>query len=832
MTCTLCDLPTNGRPIADDDVDGEFCCRGCFEVYRHLPDDENDDANDGRYDIDNVNPVATDSDENTTEVEDSETTFFSIEGMRCPTCELFLEHIATGLEGIIDARSSYATDAMRIRHDPTTVSETEIAEELTRFGYRASITAEEGQNHDEGESSGSASVGLEFGRYRAVIAVLVMMPVMAPYLVFIYPTYLGVYPRAFLYAPTLTTVVYVPLFVWSTIAVVGLGYPIFRGAYVGLRVRRPNMDLLIALGVLAAYGYSVAALGLGRRDIYFDVAVMILVVVTIGTHLESRLKRDALGARAALTDDRIETVQRLLPNGSTETVAADECERGDHVLVRSGERIPADGTIADGTATIDESLLTGESLPRSKSIGDPVLGGTVVVDDAIVAELEDTQSTRDQLVELLWNARGTTEGQRLADRFAAAFIPLVIGIAALTVVAWTFLGASLGTAILVGISVLVISCPCSLGIATPLALAFGTNAAATERVAVTNADVFERLTNSSVIVFDKTGTLTMGDFTVEQTIPAANELTSAVLARAAAVEEHSNHPIAKAIIDAADEPLTAGRGTEFERHSRSVSATVDGNRVVVGHPSAFSDEWGVPVEVNIALEDTRGTDERPIVVGWDGVVRGVIVVRDSPRAGWDRVLDVLATEGRQLVVLTGDDGAASRFGAHPAVDRVFAGVRPESKQVIIDRLRASGPTTMIGDGTNDAPALASADLGIALSSGTGLALDAADAIVMDESLESIPAIVDIATATRRRIRRNLVWAIGYNAVAVPLAVVGLINPLLAAVMMAISSLLVVATSGYGSRSGLETAEAIESAESEEQTESTSRAPSEPSPSNT
>lgn len=782
MPCTLCDLPTGDRPVVDGEIDGEFCCRGCLEVYRTL----------GDVDVEDLDATDLREEESTagTDSDAGETAYLSIDGMHCKTCESFLEAVAADTEGIHDAEASYETDMVRVQYDPTVLSEPELAEEISGLGYRASDPAEEDED---------AESRFEFGKYRAVIAVLVTMPVMAPYVLFIYPTYLGIYPDEFLYGSTMGAMVYAPLFIWSTLIIIGLGYPVLRGAYVSLRVGQPNMDVLIALAVLAAYGYSFVAFAVGSRHLYFDVAVMVLVVVTVGGHVESKVKRRALGNHADLTKSRITTARRLHGDGSTETVDVGDCSPGDRVLVRPGERIPVDGVVREGAAAVDEALVTGESLPQPKAAGDGVIGGSVVTDSAVVVEVgDDAESTLDRLVELLWDVKSADSGaQRLANRFAVIFVPLVILIALLTAAFWLSVGLSASEAILIGVSVLVISCPCSLGIATPLALASETNEASERGILLLNSNVLERITDSSVVVFDKTGTLTTGEMTVENVEAGDTADAEDVLARAAAVEGRSSHPIGTAITEASSDGDLAVE--DFERDPRSVSGTVEGTRVTVGHPTVFESDWELPPSVEEGIEAAFSADTHPTVVGWDGVARGVITIRDTPRDGWEGVVADLAAEDREIVVLTGDDERmAQRFADHPSVDHVFAGVRPESKESIIQRLRREGTTTMIGDGTNDAPALATADLGIALSSGTELAMDAADAVVMDDDLSAIPEIFSIARSTRRRIRQNLGWAIGYNLVAIPLAVAGYINPLIAAVAMAISSLIVVVNSGRGS----------------------------------
>ncbi|WP_435076081.1 heavy metal translocating P-type ATPase [Halococcus sp. AFM35] len=771
--CTLCELPVE-EPVTDPDVDGDFCCRGCLEVARLVGDNEETELS-----ITAIRERATDEDPELSVLDGAETAYLSVDGMHCQTCEGFIELLAEEVGGVHEARASYATEMLRVVYDPDETDRDALAEAVSRLGYRAS-------GPDEEDDSLRSRV--EFGKYRAILAAVVMMPVLIPYVLFIYPVYLGIYPESFLYGTTIEAMVFGPLAVWSTLILIGLGYPIFRGAYVSLRVGRPNMDVLIAIAVLAAYGYSMATFLTGGRDPYFDVAVMVLGIVTIGNHVESRVKRAALGNRAALTDSRTSEARRMVGD-STETIDIDACEPGDRLLVKPGERIPVDGAIAEGTAAIDEALVTGESVPQRKAAGDEVLGGSVLTDSALVVEVgPDATSTIDRLVELLWSVKSSDSGvQRLVNRFAVVFVPLVVSLAVLTTVGWLALGNAPSEALLAGVSVLVISCPCSLGIATPLALAAATRDAADNRMLVLNETVLERIDDSDIVVFDKTGTLTTGKMEFADVV---GENEDEVLAMAAAVERRSSHPIAAAI-DAAAPPTTRSVA-EFERADRTVSALVEDTRVVVGHPDSFGEEWMTPEGIEQAVTEAYESGTHPTAVAWDGEVQGLVTVRDTPREGWADVVSELATVEREIVVLTGDDERMTgTFADHPDVDQVFSGVRPESKGAIVRGLCERGTTTMVGDGTNDAPALASADLGVAVASGTEIAIEAADAVVMDDRLDAVPELFALAGATRGRIKQNLVWAGAYNAVAIPLAVTGIITPLLAALMMAVSSLIVV-----------------------------------------
>jgi Cu2+-exporting ATPase len=461
-------------------------------------------------------------------------------------------------------------------------------------------------------------------------------------------------------------------------------------------------------------------------------------------------------------------------------------------LVRPGERIPVDGRVVDGTAAVDESVVTGESIPVPKSEGSAVIGGSIVTDNALVIEIgDDGTSTVDRLMELLWSVQSADAGaQRIANRFALVFVPVVLTVAILTTLGWIYLGRPAGEAVLIGVSVLVVSCPCSLGIATPLALAAGSNTASESGILVFESSVFERVTETDTVAFDKTGTLTTGEMSV---VDVVGDDTDAILERAAAVEGRSNHPIGVAILDAASD--VEADITGFERNPRSVAATVDGDRTVVGHPDSFAqDAWHYPETLAAAVESARDDGAHPTLVGWDGTIEGVIVLRDTPRPEWREMVAELS-EDTEIVVITGDDERVARqFENDPGIDDVFAEVRPEAKRELIRRLRAKGTVTMVGDGTNDAAALASADLGIAMSHGTELTIDAADAVVTDDDLSTIPTFFGIADRVQARIRQNLVWAVGYNLVAIPLAVAGLINPLIAALLMGLSSLIVVSNS--------------------------------------
>ncbi|MCG1007920.1 heavy metal translocating P-type ATPase [Halorubrum lacusprofundi] len=805
--CTLCDLPTGDDPHTAPDVDGEFCCRGCLAVARSLGDAE---GLDGLDEVEERRPDAEPDDDF-----EGETTFLHVDGMHCATCESFLEMTAGEQAGVAAAEASYATDTIRVDYDPDAVGADELPERLSVAGYSASNRAD-----PDAEGDDAVVRFLIGGGFFGMMAMLW-------YVVFLYPTYFGYEPFLDLGGVS-GLYLFTQVWVFASIVLFYTGYPILRGAYVSLRARQPNMDLLVSLAAVSSYAYSTLAMFLGRTDLYFDVTIAVILVVTAGNHYESLIKRRATGALSELTT----VTDREVRTEAGETVATDAVAPGDRLLVRPSERVPFDGIVAEGAAAVDEALVTGESLPATKREGDAVRGGTVVTDAPIVVEVgEDAESTLDTLVRMLWEIQSSRSGiQRLVDKLATVFVPLVVAVAVLAAGATLAFGASPTEAALVGLTVLIVSCPCALGLATPLAVAAGIRDAARRGIVIVSDAVFEEAADIDTVVLDKTGTLTDGQMRLlgaetDGTDPAT------VRKRAAALERASVHPIAEAIVagvrgeetegdgiaarpaaatdggtaidgsaarddgtGAATEPSPAAADVTVT--DRGVSGRIDGDEVVVGHRSLFEgDAWAVSESLDAVGADAREAGRVPVYVGWDGAVRGVLVVGDEVREGWEAVVEDLAADGRRVVVLTGDSPAAARrFEEHPAIDETFAEVPPEAKAETVRRLTATERVAMVGDGSNDAPALAAADIGISVASGTDLAADAADAVLLEDRLSAIPELFAVTRGTNRRLKQNLGWAFVYNAVAIPMAVSGVLNPLFAAVAMGTSSLLVVSNS--------------------------------------
>lgn len=756
--CTYCEAPITD-PVTAEGVDGVFCCSGCLEAHRAPTENGEQES-------------CCHSDDS---VQSAETAYLHIQGMHCSSCEDFIETVAQSTEGIQTVEASYASDMAKVTYDPARRHQSDLPDLLTRAGYEASLKA---PNDDRAEQDTAAR--LIFGGFFG-------MMVMLAYIVLLYPVHLGGQGLVDL-SSTGGTYALANIWAFTSFVLFVTGWPILRGAAVSVRVLQPNMDLLVGLAAVSAYLYSTGAMLLGQTDVYFDVTVVIIFAVSLGHYYEDQIKRKATDLLGTLTREQVDEARRETDSG-TESVPVDVLEPGDRVLVRAGERIPVDGTVVEGRAAVDESLVTGESLPVTRAEGDEVIGGAVVTNNALTLSVGDeAESTLDRIVNLMWRIQSSQPGaQRVADRIAAVFVPLVL-VLAVGAIGWQLWAGAAGTsALLTGLAVLIVSCPCALGLATPLAVASGLRTALERGIVIRDVTLFEEAPDVGTLAVDKTGTLTTGRMQVVDAI--ADER---VWQRARAVEQHAAHPVARAIVDGADGVPEA---TAVRSHPRGVEGRVHGERVRVGHPDWLQSE-GLRIDPSLAerAEAAQADANVPVAVGWDGSVQGLIVVGDTLRDNGLSVLNAFQSDDREVVVLTGDSTAAARsLRGHDAIDRVIAEVKPAEKSDIIRGLRRDAPVAMIGDGSNDAPALAEADLGIAFGP-TALAADSADVVILRGDLQRIPTVFSLARATRRRIRQNLAWAFLYNIVAIPLAIVGLINPLFAALAMASSSLGVVGNS--------------------------------------
>ena len=607
--------------------------------------------------------------------------------------------------------------------------------------------------------------------------------------------------------------------VLATPVVLWAGWPFFVRGVRSVRARSLNMFTLIAMGTGVAWLYSVVATlapgvfpdafrGMeGTVAVYFEAAALITVLVLLGQVLELRAREATSGAIKALLDLAPKTARLLADDGTEEEVPLDAVQIGDRLRVRPGEKVPVDAVVEDGRTSIDESMVTGESMPVTKTAGDPVIGGTLNQSGALVIRAEkvgrDTMLAR--IVAMVADAqRSRAPIQRLADRVAGWFVPAVIAVAVLAFVVWALVGPapSLAYALVVAVSVLIIACPCALGLATPMSIMVGVGRGAGLGVLIKNAEALERLEKVDTLVVDKTGTLTEGRPSVTAVVPVEGTASDEVLRLAAGVERASEHPLAMAIVEAAERAdLRIPAVTDFDSPvGRGVVGTVESRRVVLGNAAFLRDEGVDVTSLADRAEALRHDGATAIFIGIDGHLTGVLAIADPVKDTTPEALAALHDDEIDVVMLTGDNGTtADAVGRRLGIDRVEAEVLPDHKSDVVQRLQRDGRVVaMAGDGVNDAPALAAADVGIAMGSGTDVAIESAGVTLLHGDLTGIVRARTLSEATMRNIRQNLVFAFVYNAAGIPLAAgvlypaFGLLlSPIIAAAAMALSSVSVI-----------------------------------------
>jgi cation-transporting ATPase V len=578
------------------------------------------------------------------------------------------------------------------------------------------------------------------------------------------------------------------------------GWPFLKGAVQLARAGSAGMDTLITLGTLTAFGYSTYGLFAGG-PLFFDTAALIIAFVVLGRYFEARATGKASEAISKLLEMGAKEAC-LLVDGQELLVPVDQVHVGDLVRVRPGEKIPVDGEVIDGRAAVDESMLTGESVPVEKRIGDRVAGATVNTDGLLTvrATAVGADTALAQIVRLVEQAQGGKAPiQRLADRVSAVFVPAVVGVAAATFAGWALIAANPIAGMTAAVAVLIIACPCALGLATPTAIMVGTGRGADMGILVKGGEVLEASKKVDTVVFDKTGTLTRAQMQLTDVIPGKRQKTELVLQIAAAVESGSEHPIGAAIVAGARERgLEIPVATEFANLAgHGVRAEVDGQPVLVGRRKLVDDhDLRLPdhlAEVAAELEEQGRT---AVFVGRDSQVVGVLAVADTIKDDAVDVVRQLHAMGLQVAMITGDNArTATAIAKQVGIDRVLAEVLPEDKVTEVRRLQDEGRVVaMVGDGVNDAPALVQADLGIAIGTGTDVAIEASDITLMSGQLDGVVRAIQLSRQTLRTIHQNLGWAFGYNTAAIPLAALGLLNPVVAGAAMGLSSVSVVTNS--------------------------------------
>ena len=717
----------------------------------------------------------------------------AIEGMTCASCANRIERKLNKMPGV-SATVNYATETATVSLPDGTAVDDAIAT-VEQAGYGA-------RRPEPAQPDVDALAPL---RRRLVVSTVLAVPVVALSMVpaFQFPWWQWV-----------ALVLAAPVATWGA-------WPFHRAAALNARHGSATMDTLVSLGIVAAGLWSLWALvfgGAGGPDMhmtfaftaprgaapepYLEVAAAVTVFLLAGRYAEGRAKTRSSAALRALLALGASTA-RVLRDGREVEVPAASLRVGERFVVRPGERIATDGTVVDGTSAVDTSVMTGESVPVEVGPGTAVTGATVNVGGLLTVEAvrvgADTELAR--IGTLVTQAQtGKADVQRLADRVSGVFVPVVLGLAALTLVGWLVLTGDVEAALTAAVATLVIACPCALGLATPTALLVGTGRGSQLGILIRGPQVLEATRRIDTVLLDKTGTVTTGTMRVTEVLPAAGEDADAVLRAAAAAESGSEHPIARAVVTAGAD--RAGSETRPESFASTaglgVQALVDGMLVLVGRPSWLRDAWSVtmPGSLSTAATEAETAGRTTVAVAWDNRVRGLVVVADTVAPGAAEAVRRLHELGLDTMLLTGDAaGVAERVAAEVGIDRVTAGVRPEDKYRIVTELQAAGRTVaMVGDGVNDAAALAAADLGIAMGTGTDAAVEAADITLVRADLRAAVDAVRLSRRTLRTIRTNLFWAFAYNVAAIPLAMAGLMNPVIAGAAMALSSVFVLTNS--------------------------------------
>jgi cation-transporting ATPase V/Cu+-exporting ATPase len=691
-------------------------------------------------------------------------------GMTCGSCVQRVEKTLLKQPGVIDAKVNLAIAEASVVLEAGAASFQEMRAAVRGGGYDIAI------HEDRGEDATRAEEGAWLRRvWLALPLGLVVM-------------FLSMFRMEDDWARYAAFVLTTPVQFWA-------GWPFLRGAASRARRLSANMDTLIALGTLTAYTYSVWALFNGEH-LYFDTAALIIAFLLLGKYLESRARGRASQAIKRLLELGAKEA-RVVRDGEEVMVSVDQVQVGDILRVRPGEKIPTDGIVVDGASAVDESMLTGESIPVEKGAHDTVAGATLNTDGTLL--VQTTRIGRDtalaQIVRLVQQAQSAKAPiQRLADRIASVFVPIVIAIALLTVVGWMVATGELRESVLPAVAVLIIACPCAMGLATPAAIMVGTGRGAELGILIRGGEVLERSRRIDTIVFDKTGTLTEGRMHLVEVVG-----DEGALAMAAAAEANSEHPIARAVVEGARRRGIAVPGSTRFRSiaGLGVRARVEGIDMVVGRRRLLERE-GYEIQDWLDAEAVRLELEGKTVfwVGWDGKARAALAVADVLKRGTPEAVEALHRLGVDVAMITGDNRVTAEAIAREAgIDQVLAEVMPVDKVEEIRRLQSSGKVVaMVGDGINDAPALVQSDLGIAIGTGTDVAIEASDVTLIGEEMTGVVTALALSRRTFRTIVQNLVWAFGYNVVLIPVAAAGLLNPIFAAAAMAFSSVSVLSNS--------------------------------------
>lgn len=740
---------------------------------------------------------------------------YNVTGMSCAACSARVEKAVSKVDGVTSCSVSLLTNSMGVEGSAPAA---EIIRAVEEAGYGASLKG--GTSGARAGASSAVSEQEDMLRDRETPLLKKRLAASLVFLVILMYFSMGHmmwgWPVPAFFAENHVAMGILQLLLTAIVMVINQKF--FISGFRGLIHRSPNMDTLVALGSSAAFGYSVVALFamtdaqmrgdhqavMGyMHEFYFESAAMILALITVGKMLEARSKGKTTDALKSLMKLAPKTAV-ILSEGEEKEIPVEQVKKGDIFVVRPGENIPVDGVIIQGSSAVNESALTGESIPVDKEAGDQVSAATINQSGFIKCEAtrvgEDT--TLSQIIQMVSDAAATKAPiAKVADKVSGVFVPAVIAIAIVTIIVWLLAGQTIGFALARGISVLVISCPCALGLATPVAIMVGNGMGAKNGILFKNAVSLEETGRTQIVVLDKTGTITSGEPTVTDILPSEGYSGDELMDLAAALEAKSEHPLARAIIKAAaDSGRQTAEVSQFKAlPGNGLSAVLNGKELYGGNHKFISNIAEVPAGMARQAEELAASGKTPLFFAAGGDLIGIIAVADVIKDDSYEAVREMRNMGIRVVMLTGDNERTARaIGKEAGVDRVIAGVMPEGKESVIRQLKEKGKVAMVGDGINDAPALTRADIGIAIGAGTDVAIDAADIVLMKSSLLDVPAAIRLSRATLRNIHENLFWAFIYNVIGIPLAagvfisLVGWqLNPMFGAAAMSLSSFCVV-----------------------------------------
>ena len=712
------------------------------------------------------------------------TATFAIGGMHCAACAVRNERTLGKIPGVLKANVNLGTRRARVEFDEAAVSEGALREAVVNNGYEV-LT--EGAAADPRQL---ARQEVQTAKQRAFWAIALGAPVMILAMADIaLPwTYLGRNLSVWIQA------------ILSSIVILGLGWDFHRGMVAQARNVAANMDTLISLGTLAALFYSLWGMWTGHAHLYFETGAVIAALILLGRYFEARSRGQAGEAIEKLMELSAKSA-RIIEGGVERDIPIEQVKTGDVLRVRPGEKIPVDGVVMEGSSSVDEAMLTGESMPVSKVAGDTVFGATINLSGAFQmrATKVGQNTVLAQIVHMVSEAQGNKAPiQKLADRVSGIFVPVVLGIALATALGWYLFTGDLSQSFVPAVAVLLIACPCSLGLATPTAIMVGTGVGAGRGILIKNGEALERGQKIDVVVLDKTGTLTEGRPSVTQVEAVGAVSADDVLRLAASLERLSEHPLAQAVVRAAEEKkLSADKVEDFANvPGKGVRGRLDNVAVLIGNPRFMQEEDVALGAVLSRIEEHQARAETVVVVARNGEAIGLLAIADTLKSDAREAIAQLRREGITVVMITGDNRkTAEAIAREIGIDQVFAEVLPQDKAQQVQRLQCEKKrVAFVGDGINDAPALAQADLGIAVGTGTDIAIEAGNIVLVKGSPLKIIEALRLSRLTFRTIKQNLFWAFFYNIAAIPLAALGLLNPMIAAGAMALSSVSVVGNS--------------------------------------